>query len=105
MPPSHAFSGDLAQRGLAWMSRWFQGWTLSLMVEDLNNTAGNAQLFTLGGEFRRYRKRLRAILEAAFSTMHVTDPVLFRGCYFIATGAEPAEQSFSAGLFRGPAAG
>ena len=43
-----------------------------------------------------------AIMEAAFSTHRESEPVLFRGCYFLATGAEPHEQAFSAGLFRSP---
>lgn len=102
VPGSSEFGGDLAQRGLLWMSRWFQGWTLSLMVENLLDPACNAQLFTLGNEFRRYRKRLRTILETAFSTPRAGDPVMFRGCYFAATGADPADQAFAAGLLRGP---
>src|SRR5262249_5701878 len=49
-----------------------------------------------------YRNRLRAILESAFSTHRESDPVLFRGCYFVATGEDRQEQAFSAGLLRGP---
>jgi hypothetical protein len=104
VPPSREFDGDLARDGLAWMAGWFDGWALSLMADDPLNSAGNGQLLTLGNEFRRYRKRLRSILESAFSTMRPVDPVQFRGCYFAATGQAPADQAFAAGLFRGPTA-
>ena len=96
--PRTPFSGDLVQRGLIWMSGWFHGWILSLMADDLLNQAGNNQLFSLDLEFRRYRKRLRSVLEAAFATHRETEPVLFRGCYFMATGNNPGEQAFTAGL-------
>jgi type VI protein secretion system component VasK len=102
VPSSQAFSGDLVQRGLIWMSGWFHGWILNLMAEDLLNQAGNNRLFLLDHEFRRYRKRLRAVMEAAFSTHSGTEPILFRGCYFLATGKAAREQAFVAGLLRGP---
>ena len=35
------------------------------------------------------------------ATPRDSEPVLFRGCYFAATGASTAEQAFSAGLLRG----
>lgn len=102
VPSSQAFSGDLVQRGLVWMSGWFHGWILNLMAEDLFNHSGNNRLFLLDHEFRRYRKRMRSVVEAAFSTHSGTEPVLFRGCYFLATGEGPREQAFTAGLLRGP---
>ncbi|WZP00765.1 type VI secretion protein IcmF/TssM N-terminal domain-containing protein [Isosphaeraceae bacterium EP7] len=104
VPPSREFDGDLARDGLAWMAGWFDGWALSLMADDPMNSLGNGELLTLGNEFRRYRKRLRSILESAFSTMRPVDPVQFRGCYFAATGHNPSSQAFAAGLFRGPTA-
>ena len=33
VPASQEFSGDLVQRGLAWMSGWFHSWILNLMAE------------------------------------------------------------------------
>ncbi len=102
VPASQPFSGDLIQRGLAWMSGWFHGWALSLMAEDLLNQAGNNHLFSLDNEFRRYRKRLQAVVEAALATQREAEPPLLRGCYFTATGENPGEQAFSAGLLRGP---
>jgi type VI secretion system protein ImpL len=102
VPGTHTFSGDLAQRGLVWMSGWFHGWTLSLLSGDMLNQAGNNLLFCLDHDVRRSRRRLRAILESAFSSHRDAEPVLFRGCYFTATGAKPNEQAFSTGLLRGP---
>jgi type VI protein secretion system component VasK len=102
VPSTHVFSGELVQRGFVWMSDWYHGWILNLISEDLLNQAGNYQLFRLDHEIRRFRKRLRAIMEAAFSTHRESEPILFRGCYFLASGNEPHEQAFAAGLFRGP---
>jgi type VI secretion system protein ImpL len=102
VPGSQVFSGDLVQRGFVWMSGWFHGWVLNLMSEDPLNQPGNSQLFSLDHEIRRYRKRLRSVLEAAFSTHRETEPVLFRGCYFVATGGGPNEQAFAGGLLRSP---
>ncbi|MHC5542737.1 type VI secretion protein IcmF/TssM N-terminal domain-containing protein, partial [Singulisphaera rosea] len=102
VPSSQPFSGDLMQRGLIWIPGWVHGWTLSLMTEDLINQPGNNRLFLLDHEVRRYRKRLRSVMEAAFSTHSGVEPVLFRGCYFLATGESSREQAFTAGLLRGP---
>jgi type VI secretion system protein ImpL len=101
VPSAQVFSGDLVQRGLVWMSGWFHGWSLSLMSDDLLNQGGNNRLFSLDLEFRRYRKRFRALLEAALTTPRDSEPVLFRGCYFAATGSTPDQQAFLVGLLRG----
>ena len=102
VPAARTFSGELIHDGLVWMSGWVHGWVLNLMAEDVANGPGNRRLFALDQEFRRYRKRLRGVAESAFSTHREAEPVMFRGCYFAATGAGPGEQAFSAGLFRGP---
>ena len=102
VPASQPFSGELIQRGLDWMTRWFHGWAINLMAADLQNYAGNQQLFTLDHEFRRYRKRLKALIEVAFSTHPGSEPVAFRGCYFTATGAAAEERAFASALLGGP---
>jgi type VI secretion system protein ImpL len=102
VPETEAFSGDLVQRGLTWLAGWLHSWTLNLLAGDPLNYPGNGRLVTLDFEFRRYRKRLRAILESAFSTHRDSEPVVFRGCYFLATGDERDARAFAAGLFRGP---
>jgi hypothetical protein len=102
VPRSEAFSGDLVHRGLIWMSGWFRSWILNLLASGSLDDRANGRLVTLDHEIRRYRKRLRALLEAAFSTHRESEAVLFRGCYFTATGAGRYDRAFSAGLFRGP---
>ena len=102
VPGSEPFSGDLVQRGFVWMSGWFHSWILNLLAGGPLDDRANGRLVTLDHEIRRYRKRLRALLEAAFSTHRESEAVLFRGCYFAATGAGRHDRAFSAGLFRGP---
>ena len=102
VPGSIPFSGELIARGLTWTAGWFQSWVLNRMSEDPLDQASNNELFSLGQEVRRFRKRLRAILEAAFSTHQDAVSVLFQGCYFTGTGAVPAQQAFATGLLRGP---
>jgi type VI secretion system protein ImpL len=101
VPGSTPFSGELISRGLTWTAGWFHSWVLNRMSEDPLDQASNNELFSLGHEVRRFRKRLRSVMEAAFSTHQDAEPVLFQGCYFAATGAVPAQQAFSAGLLRG----
>jgi type VI secretion system protein ImpL len=102
VPGSIPFTGELISRGLTWTAGWFHSWVLNRMSEDPLDQTSNNELFSLGQEVRRFRKRLRAIMEAAFSTHQDAVSVLFQGCYFAATGDVPAQQAFSAGLFRGP---
>jgi type VI secretion system protein ImpL len=102
IPPSRTFSGELIQAGLDWMSMWFQNWAINLMAEDLLNQTGNQRLFGLVQEFRRYRKRLRSLLEAAFSVHPEAEPVLFRGCYFAATGGDAGDRAFVSAVLGGP---
>jgi type VI secretion system protein ImpL len=102
VPGSIPFSGELISRGLTWTAGWFHSWILNRMSEDPLDQASNNELFSLGQEVRRFRKRLRAIMEAAFSTHQDVVSVLFQGCYFAATGAAPVQQAFATGLFRGP---
>jgi hypothetical protein len=102
VPGSIPFSGELISRGLTWTAGWFHSWVLNRMSEDPLDQASNNDLFSLGQEVRRFRKRLRAIMEAAFATHQDAVSVLFQGCYFTATGSVPAQHAFSAGLFRGP---
>jgi type VI secretion system protein ImpL len=102
VPASKSFGGELIQGGIDWMARWFHGWAINLMGEDLLNYAANQRLFSLDQEFRRYRKRLKALVEVAFSSHQSAEPALFRGCYFAATGAAAQERAFASALLGGP---
>jgi hypothetical protein len=44
---------------------------------------------------------MRSLMDAAFVTPRDSEPILFRGCYFVASGRSPGDQAFSAGLLRG----
>src|SRR5262249_26051359 len=88
--------------GLGWMTGWFHGWVINLMTDDLLNHAGNQRLFGLEQEFRRYRKRLRSLIEVAFSTHPKAEPALFRGCYFTATGGVSDDRAFVSAVLGGP---
>jgi type VI secretion system protein ImpL len=101
VPISTPFSGDLINRGLTWTAGWFQGWILNRMSENPLEQAANNELASLANEVRRFRKRLRAVMEAAFSTPLGAEPLAFHGCYFAATGPGPGEQAFAAGLLVG----
>lgn len=102
IPRTLEYSDQVSQKGLAWMSGWFHAWSLNLLAEDLLNMPSNIRLWRLGHEFRRLRKRMRDVLDAAFSTHPDAEPVLLRGCYFAATGEIPRERAFIAGLLKGP---
>jgi type VI secretion system protein ImpL len=101
IPDTRVFSGELISSGLVWLSGWFGTWTGSLMAGDPLNHDGNAELATLDSEIRRYRKRFRAICEAAFLTPSESEPLLFRGLYLVGSGREASSQGFAAGLLRG----
>jgi type VI protein secretion system component VasK len=101
VPLSEAFSGDLINRGLIWMSGWFHRWILSMMADGLMEQAGNNRLVALDMEFRRYRKRFRSLLESALATPRDSEPILFRGTYFVASGAGQGDRGFAPGLLRG----
>lgn len=102
VPSSESFSGDLARKAMVWMSGWFHEWILNLLAADPLNAAGNEQLVTLDYEFLRRRKGFCAVMESVLATHRGGEPVLFRGCYFVATGSGRDEQAFAAGLLRGP---
>lgn len=102
VPRTLEYSEQVSQKGLAWMSGWFHAWSLNLLAEDLLNLPSNIRLWRLGHEFRRLRKRMRDVLDAAFATHPEAEPVLLRGCYFAATGEIPRERAFLAGLLKGP---
>ncbi|CAN5652692.1 hypothetical protein BH23PLA1_BH23PLA1_24840 [soil metagenome] len=101
VPRTEPFSGELAQRGLNWLADLFHNWILNLMVGGLGDSKSNRRLILLDFEFRRYRKRIRSILESALATRKGGEPILFRGCYFVASGDRQTDRAFSAGLLRG----
>ena len=101
VPLSLPFNKGVAQRGLNWFAQWFQSWSLNLMVQDYLNKDGNGKLVELNAQMRRDLPGLRDLIDSSFSTHARAEPILVRGCYFIACGPEPENHAFVAGLVRG----
>jgi hypothetical protein len=102
VPVSKNFDRKLARRAMDWIATWFHNGVLDLLVADLFEYRGNAELIRFDQEFRRRRRRLVEVLEAALSTYQRDDEiVMFRGGYFTAIGDEPGASAFAPGLFHG----
>lgn len=101
VPLTLPFNKGVAQRGLNWFAQWFQSWSLNLMVQDYLNKEGNGKLVEMNAQMRRDLPGLRDLIDSSFSTHARAEPILVRGCYFIACGPEPENHAFVAGLVRG----
>lgn len=102
VPVPLKFERDQVRHGLDWLVDRFHGRVLALMAADPFARAGNNSLLRLALAVRGSRRRLHRLMESAFSTHPVDDPVPLRGCYLMATGGGPDEQAFARKLFRGP---
>lgn len=102
VPVQLPFTKEVAQKGLSWFAQWFQSWSLNLMVQDYVNKEGNARLVEMNARMRGDLPALRDLLDASFSTHVRAEPILVRGCYFVACGPEPENHAFVAGLIKGP---
>lgn len=102
VPVTLPFSKGVARRGLNWFAQWFQNWSLNLMVQDYLNKEGNGKLVEMNAEMRRDLPDLCDLIDSSFATHARAEPILVRGCYFIACGPEPEHHAFAAGLVRGP---
>ena len=98
-PVSH--SRDVFRRGMDWMTRWFELWSLNLMVGDVQNTRGNARLLAMTMALRENRDNLVGLLESALTVHLQAEPLLYRGSYFVGISSEPDRNAFSAGLLKG----
>ena len=101
VPPTLPFNKGVAHRGLNWSAQWFQSWSLNLMVQDYLDREGNSRLVGMNAQMRRDVPALRDLLDSSFSTHVRAEPIMVRGCYFIACGPEPESHAFAAGLIRG----
>jgi type VI secretion system protein ImpL len=102
VPTSLGVTGEVIRRGMSWMIQWFQSWALNLMVQDVGNKDGNNRLMNMISTFRSDKGSLVSLLESALTTHRQDEPVLFRGCYFVACGLDPERRAFAAGLLRKP---
>jgi hypothetical protein len=69
--------------------------------EDVEDAVqGNAQLFRFLSEIHKRQEQLSRIVSSCLPTT-LDEPLFFGGCYFAATGTDPAtQQSFTSGVFR-----
>ncbi len=83
------------------MMRWFQVWSLSLMVNDIHNKDGNGRLLSMNVAIRAGRDALTRLLESGLTVHQQDEPILYRGCYFVACGPTPEHHAFAAGIVSG----
>jgi type VI secretion system protein ImpL len=102
VPTSLGFSGDVVRRGMRWMVQWFHSWSLNLMVLEIDRKDGNNRLMDMLATFRSDQAPLVNLIDSALTTHLQDEPVLFRGCYFVACGPDPEKRAFAAGLLRKP---
>lgn len=80
----------------------FEEWVYTLFKEDkVLSHPGNPALYNLLCKVRRsFQARLSDVLSKGFSYDAEFDqePLLFSGCYFAATGAQPERQAFVSGV-------
>ncbi|OYP35469.1 type VI secretion protein IcmF/TssM N-terminal domain-containing protein [Rhodopirellula sp. MGV] len=86
----------------------FEDWSYLLFREgDGLNKAGNRHLYSLLCRIRStFEPRLSHLIQSAYGLnasgiqLSETEPLLFSGCYFVASGAMPDRQAFLASVFK-----
>ncbi|MEW4568326.1 type VI secretion protein IcmF/TssM N-terminal domain-containing protein [Tautonia sp. JC769] len=101
IPGARLYRSELISIGIQWMRHWFNSWSLELMVQEIRNKSSNNRLMLLNNVVRRSRDPLIHLLDACLSTHEQSEPVLFRGCYFVSNGVEDHQRAFSTGLVAG----
>ncbi len=103
VPLAQPFDHAAAQKGLSWLVQWFYTWSIKLMTDEYHQTAGNSNLVFMNAQLWRDLPALCHLIEVSFSTHARAEPILVRGCYFVACGPEPSSHAFAAGLINGKA--
>ncbi|WP_169978653.1 type VI secretion protein IcmF/TssM N-terminal domain-containing protein [Tautonia rosea] len=101
IPGAQLYRSEFISIGIQWMRQWFNSWSLELMVQEIRNKNSNSRLMLLNNVVRRNRDQLIHLLDASLSTHEQSEPVLFRGCYFVSNGAEDHQRAFATGLVAG----
>jgi type VI secretion system protein ImpL len=101
IPPSQRFDRASALRGLGWLVQWFYTWSLKLMTDQFHDTAGNSNLVAMNAQLWRDLPTLCHLVDVSFSTHARAEPILVRGCYFVAGGPAAEDRAFAAGLING----
>ncbi len=103
VPLAQPFNHATALKGLGWLVQWFSMWSLKLMTDDYHLTEGNSNLVIMNAQLWRDLPALCHLIEVSFSTHARAEPILVRGCYFVACGPNPENQAFVTGLVNGKA--
>ena len=103
VPLSQPFDRAAALKGLGWLVQWFSTWSIKLMTDDFHDAEGNSRLMTMNAQLWRDLPALSHLMDVSFSTHAQAEPILVRGCYFVACGPDPRKQAFAAGLVNGKA--
>lgn len=101
VPLSQGTETAVIRRGMVWMTRWFHVWSLNLMVANIQDKDGNGRLLSMNSAMRANRDGLVRILESGLTVHQQDEPILYRGCYFVACGPMPENYAFAAGLLNG----
>ncbi len=101
VPTTMALSADVLRQGLLWMTQWFQLWSLNLMVKDIRDKDGNSRLMGMNIAFRASNPTRANFLIAALTVHQQDEPLMYRGCYFVACGPDD-DHAFATGLLAGP---
>jgi hypothetical protein len=97
LPVTDSFQPDTIARGLAWLSRWFQVWSLRLMAQDYEQASDNGQILNIYGYFWQHRQALGALLNAIFTPPPQAQPPMLRRIYV----AAPSSGGFVRAILRG----
>jgi IcmF-related N-terminal domain len=103
VPLAHRLDRATATKGLGWLVQWFSTWSIKLMTDDYHEAEGNSRLMTMNARLWRDLPALSHLMDVSFSTHAQAEPILVRGCYFVACGPDPQKQAFAAGLVHGKA--
>jgi hypothetical protein len=101
VPMSQGADGAIIRRGMIWMIRWFQVWSMNLMVAEIGDKDGNGRLLSMNVALRAGRDGLARLLESGLTVHQQDEPILYRGCYFAACGPATENNAFVAGLLSG----
>ena len=76
IPAWQKLTPKLAKGALDWIASWFHAVALDLLVADLFDYRSNAEIVRFDHEFRRRRRRLAEIIEAAFLKYQTDDETI-----------------------------
>jgi IcmF-related N-terminal domain len=101
VPLAQPFDRVAMRKGLGWLVQWFSTWSIKLMTDDYHDKESNSRLVLMNAQLWRDLPALCHLLDVSFSTHARAEPILVRGCYFVACAPDPDSQAFATGLVNG----